>query len=77
MKKIDLTYEETIKELEKNLDELEKGELSLDDSVDRFKKGIKLYNHCNKILKKVEGEIKILLEDEEEGLKEEDFNMEV
>lgn len=77
MKKNDLTYEEAVKELEEILEDLEKENLSLNESLEKFKRGIVLYSHCNEILNNVEGEIKILLKDEEGNLDEEDFNMEV
>lgn len=77
MEKIDLTYEEAVKELEEILEELEGETLSLNDSLEKFKKGISLYNYCNKMLNNVEGEIKVLLKDEDNYLNEEDFNMEV
>ena len=39
--------------------------------MDKFKEGMKLYNHCNDILTKTEGEIKIILDAEKDV--EEDF----
>lgn len=75
MEKIDLTYEEAIKELEEILEELEGETLSLNDSLDKFKKGITLYNYCNNMLNKVEDEVKVLLKDENNNLNEEDFKM--
>lgn len=77
MKIENLTYEQAIKELEQILDELEKDNLSLKDSVEKFKKGIALYNYCNKILKDVEGEIKIIIKNDDDSLDEDDFFMEV
>lgn len=77
MEKIDLTYEEAVKELEEILEELEGETLSLNDSLDKFKKGITLYNYCNNMLNKVEEEVKVLLKDENNNLNEEDFKMEV
>lgn len=77
MEKNDLTYEEAVKELEEILEDLEREDLSLNDSLEKFKKGINLYKYCNEILNNVEGEIKILLKDELENLNEEDFQMEV
>lgn len=77
MSKIDLSYEEAVKELEEILKELEGGQLSLKDSIEKFKRGVDLYKYCNEILKGVEGEIKILLEDEEGNIGEEIFNLEV
>ncbi|MCF6465609.1 exodeoxyribonuclease VII small subunit [Clostridium sp. Cult2] len=77
MKNSKLTYEEAIKELEEIIEELEEENLSIKDSLEKFKRGIALYNYCNDMLKDIEGEIKILLKDENDNLEEEDFYMEV
>ncbi len=77
MKIENLTYEEAIEKLEKIIKELEGENLSLKDSMEKFKEGVALYNYCNEILNKVEGEIKILLKDDEGNIDEEDFFMEV
>lgn len=77
MKINDLTYEEAVKELEEILEDLESEDLSLNESLEKFKRGVALYKACNEILNNVEGEVKILLEDGEGNLKEEDFQMEV
>lgn len=68
-----LTYEEAIKRLEDLLTDLEDEECTLKDSVDKFKEGMDLYNHLSNILKKTEGEVKILLGEDEQTLKEMDF----
>lgn len=77
MKKNNLTYEEAVKELEGIIEDLEKENLPLKDTLEKFKKGVALYNYCNEILKEVEGEVKILIKDENENYVEEDFFMEV
>lgn len=77
MNKDKLSYEEAVEELEEILNKLESGELSLKDSLENFKRGIELYNYCNEILRNIEGEVKILLEDENGNLKEEVFDLEV
>ena len=77
MNKEKLSYEEAIEELEEIIKVLESGELSLRDSLDKFKKGIELYNYCNEILEGIEGEVKVLLKDESGDLKEEVFDLEV
>lgn len=75
--KIDkLSYEETLTELEGILKELEDGDCSLNESVDKFKQGIALYNHCNELLNKAEGEVKIVLKDSNGDTKDEEFLME-
>lgn len=76
MKIIDLTYEETISKLENILEDLEDDECTLNESVDKFKKGVALYNHCNNLLSKAEGEIKILLKDDNGNMVDVEFPME-
>lgn len=72
-----LSYEEAIEELEQILEALENGELSLKDSMEKFKRGVELYNYCNEILKNIEGEVKILLKDGNGNINEEVFDLEV
>lgn len=57
----DLTYEEGLEKLDEVLSKLEE-DLSLEESMEMFKKGLDLYEHCDGILSKTEGEIKILLD---------------
>ncbi|MBC8590568.1 exodeoxyribonuclease VII small subunit [Wansuia hejianensis] len=68
-----LSYEEAIKKLEIILEELENEDLSLDKSIEKFKQGIELYKYCNSIISKTEGDIKILLDNEDNSLEEIDF----
>lgn len=65
-------FEENIQELENIIFELEKGELTLEDSMKKFEKGMELSKNCNRILENAEKKITILLKDGEE-LKEQDF----
>lgn len=71
-----LPYEEAVSKLEKILKDLENDDCTLNDSLDKFKKGIELYNYCNNLLSKAEGEIKILLRDDGMNMKEVEFPME-
>ena len=62
MEKIeDLNFEDTIKKLEMIVNELEKGNLSLDESVKKFEEGIKLSKLCNEFLNNAEKKINILI----------------
>ena len=47
-------FEESIKELEKIVESLEKGDCGLSESLDLFEKGIKLSKECNDMLDKAE-----------------------
>lgn len=68
-----MNFEEAILKLEEVVSKLEKGELSLDDSIDAFQKGIQLSKFCNKKLDEVEKKISILIEEENGELKEKSF----
>ena len=54
------TLEDFLGELEKVVNGLESGELSLEDSLGHFEKGVVLYKRCKKILSKAESRISIL-----------------
>ncbi|HHW48580.1 MAG TPA: exodeoxyribonuclease VII small subunit [Clostridiaceae bacterium] len=64
-------FEEAISELEAIVDKLENGELSLDESIEYFQKGIELSKYCSKKLDEVEKKISILTENEQGKLEEE------
>lgn len=68
----DLNFEDTMKRLEEIALELEKGDLNLEESVQKFEQGINLSKQCNKYLEDAEKKITILLQKENE-LKEESF----
>ncbi len=57
----ELNFEDAMKKLEKITAELEKGDLSLDESVKKFEEGIKLSKECNKILEDSEKKINVLI----------------
>ena len=45
-----MKFEELLKELETIVKELESGNLSLDESIAKYQKGIELSNQCKKML---------------------------
>lgn len=53
-------FESSIAELESIVNQLEKGELPLEDSLKQFEKGINLAQKCQKILTEAEQKIEIL-----------------
>lgn len=69
------SFEEQMEELEKIVNELESGELNLDESVSKFEQGIKISKDCNKILEEAEKKITILVNKENE-MQEKDFKVE-
>ncbi|MBS5596032.1 exodeoxyribonuclease VII small subunit [Peptostreptococcus sp.] len=50
----ELSYEEAFSKMEDILSKLEAGNIKLDQSLDLYEEGIKLYRHCNKILNEAE-----------------------
>jgi exodeoxyribonuclease VII small subunit len=58
-------FEQAMARLETIVSELEKGELSLDDSLRMFEEGIKLSKTCLKMLDNAERKVEILIHDKE------------
>jgi len=67
-----LSYEEGMKLLEDLLEDLEKDEMKLDQTIAKFKEAMKVYDHCNDILTKAEGEVRMIL-DKGDSIKEIEF----
>ena len=67
-----LNFEESMQKLETIANELEKGNLSLDESVNKFEEGMEVSKQCSKRLDDAEKRISILLKQGEE-LVEENF----
>ena len=55
-----IQFEKSISELEAIVMQLEKGELSLEDSLKQFEKGITLARNCEETLNKAEQKIEML-----------------
>jgi exodeoxyribonuclease VII small subunit len=54
-------FEECLGRLEQILEELEKGDIPLERSLQLFEEGMKLSNSCRKELEEAEGRVEILL----------------
>ncbi len=65
----DKTYEEAFMEIEELISRLEKGELSLDDTLKYFEQAVRLVTYCKNILDGAEQKLAVLLETEEGDLK--------
>lgn len=46
----EMKFEEALKKLEKIVEELESGKLSLDDSLKKYEEGVRLSRFCHKTL---------------------------
>lgn len=58
--KKDLSFEQALAELGQLVTKLEAGELSLESSIDAYRKGVELVRFCTAQLDKVEKQIQIL-----------------
>lgn len=65
-------FEDKMEQLDKIVSELEKGDMSLDASLEKFEQGIKLSKECGNILEQAEKKIMILLE-KDGKIQEENF----
>ena len=64
-------FEQHLETLERIVDELESGDLSLDDSMARFQEGVKRLKACTAMLDAAEQQVKILVEGTEEEFEQE------
>ena len=61
-KKTKFNFEESMQDLETIVEEMEEGELTLEDAMVQFEKGVKITRDCHKALQAAEQKVKILLE---------------
>lgn len=67
------TFEKNLKELEEIVRALESGDVTLDEMLSLFEKGISLTKSCTKQLDKAEQKINILIKNENGEITEEEF----
>lgn len=71
-----ITFEIAMKQLEQIVQELESGNLSLEDSIKKFEEGIKLSKFCSAKLDETEKKITLLLKDQDGNVIEKPFTPE-
>lgn len=69
-----LNFEKALAELEQLVDEMEQGELSLEETLKRFEKGIALTTECQQALQNAELKVTELVE-KSGKLLEKDFDL--
>ncbi len=69
----EISFEDNMKKLEEIANELEKGNLDLDESVSKFEEGMKLSKECSEMLEKAEKKITMLIKGEDGELIEKNF----
>jgi exodeoxyribonuclease VII small subunit len=70
------TFEQSMKQLERIVQELEDGDLPLEKAIKKFEEGINLTKFCSQKLDETEKKISILLENAEGQVIEKPFNAE-
>ena len=61
------SFEEQLAELERIVEQLERGDLTLEQSVSLFERGVHLSNACKAQLSNAESRIQVLLDPEHKG----------
>lgn len=61
----EMKFEEALKRLEKIVDELEDGNISLDEALEKYEEGIRLSKQCAKKLEVAKKKVEILLKSED------------
>jgi len=71
-----LSFEKALTRLEEIAEQLESGELPLEESLKIFREGIELSRFCSQVLNQTEGELKKLVKLEGKKLKLEPLDLE-
>jgi len=66
-------FEDAMARLELIVDELESGDIQLDDMLKKYEEGTRLIKFCLEKLEKAEQQIKVLTGDKEKGFNLQDF----
>jgi exodeoxyribonuclease VII small subunit len=76
MAKRKVKFEDALARLEKTVDALEGGELTLDESLARYEEGVKALKQCNEILRDAEKRVEILMKGDDDAMKAVPFETE-
>lgn len=68
-----VNFEKTLEQLETLVEDMETGELSLEESLKAFEKGIKLTRDCQQALQNAEQKVRLLMSENNELIST-DFN---
>lgn len=68
-------FEKDLEKLEQIVQNLEKGELTLEDALKQFEEGIRLARQCEKALSEAERKIEILLKNEDGEIEAQPFEL--
>lgn len=71
------TFEESLKQLEQIVEDLESGDLPLEKALAKFEEGVKLSKSCTSKLDEIERKITILLKDQTGEIDEKPFDTDI
>ena len=60
-------FEKALEELESLVEQLESGDLSLDQSLQQFKRGVELTRHCQGVLDQAQQSVQKLIDNDDEA----------
>jgi exodeoxyribonuclease VII small subunit len=60
-------FEKSLEELEQLVEQLESGDLSLDESLKQFRRGVELTRHCQSVLERAQQTVEQLLDPADES----------
>lgn len=60
-------FEKSLEELETLVEQMESGDLSLDDSLKQFKRGVELTRHCQGVLEKAQQTVEKLVDNSDDS----------
>ncbi len=69
-----MNFEEAMKKLEMIVEDLEKGEYSLEESLKKFEEGLELGKSCRKFLDEAEARVRMLVEEDGDRIAEKDVS---
>ncbi|MBI4116056.1 MAG: exodeoxyribonuclease VII small subunit [Candidatus Omnitrophica bacterium] len=72
----ELKFEKALERLEKIVEELEEGNIPLEDALKKYEEGVKLSRVCSERLTQAEKKIQVLTKTLDGSLKREDFKFE-
>lgn len=72
-----IKFENALKGLEEIVEQIEKGDLSLDETLSKYENGIKLYKQCVTLLEDAEKKIQILVKNENGVFRTKEFETEI
>lgn len=67
------SFEESLKKLEGIVAQMERGDISLEESIKLFEEGSKLAENCKQQLAEAEGKVEILIKQRNGAMKREPF----